>query len=75
MGEAKFIPIAEVETQAPGTLREAFEHERRRASMLEGVVVDQLAAIGLLLEEHTRQIAALEAKLEGKPKSTIIQLR
>ena len=56
----------------PGTLRDAYEHERRRATMLEQVVVDQLATMGLLLAEHTRQIAALEGK--AKPKSSIIKL-
>lgn len=56
----------------PGTLREAFEHERRRASLLEQIVIDQLATMGLLLEEHTRQIKVLEAA--AKPKSSIIKL-
>lgn len=76
MGEAKLRADAEaahpLDPPRAVTLQESFEHERRRASLLEQIVVDQLATMGLLLEEHTRQIKVLEAAL--KPKSSIIKL-
>lgn len=60
---AREVEVEEAVKSLPDgvTLEKAFQHERRRAQLLENIVVEQLASIGLALETLNKRVVKLES--------------